>query len=222
VRLGLLGGTFDPPHDGHLVAAQEAAVQLGIERVLFLPARLNPLKQDEAVSSSEDRCRMVELAIDGNPVFELSRLDLDRPPPSYTVDLLRAVHAAWPEAELFWLAGSDILAELPRWHQPAELLQLAWLVAVTRPGAPEPDLGRLEQHLPGCRERIIVLDAPGVDISSTQLRDRIHKGLPIRYLTPPAVESYISERGLYAGAPSPGAGPCGHVGGACRPARYER
>jgi nicotinate-nucleotide adenylyltransferase len=140
---------------------------------------------------------MVELAIAGNPLFELSRLDLDRPPPSYTVDLLQCVREAWPRAELFWLAGGDILRELPRWHRPDELLELATLVAVNRPGAPEPDLDQLEQQLPGCSSRIVVLRVPGVDISSTELRERIKRGEPVRYLLPEAVENYIDKNQLY-------------------------
>ena len=197
MRLGLLGGTFDPPHYGHLVAAQEAACQLALGRVLFLPARQNPLKQDEPVSPAEDRCRMVELALRDNPRFELSRADLDRPSPSYTVDLLRALRAAWPTAELFFLVGADILPELPRWHAPREVLQLATLVAVNRPGAPDPDIAELERALPGAAAASLVLRVPGVAISSTDLRARVRANRPIRYLTPPAVEDYIHQRNLY-------------------------
>src|SRR5207302_4924475 len=112
-RLGLLGGTFDPPHYGHLVSAQEAAWQLRLDRVLFLPARQNPLKRGDSSAPAEARCEMVRLAIADNPLFELSRLDLDRPSPSYTADLLRALVAA--DRELFFLVGADILPELPRW-----------------------------------------------------------------------------------------------------------
>jgi nicotinate-nucleotide adenylyltransferase len=197
VRLGLLGGTFDPPHYGHLVAAQEAACQLDLARVLFLPARQNPLKRGEEVSPAEDRCRMVSLAIEGNPVFELSRADLDRPSPSYTVDLLRALRGEWPRAELFFLVGADILPELPRWHAPSALLDLATLVAINRPGAPEPSLAALDQALPSAAQRVILLEIPGMAISATELRARVRQRKPIRYLTPPAVEHYIEEHGLY-------------------------
>src|SRR5438309_11834352 len=127
MRLGVLGGTFDPPHHGHLVAAQEAALELDLESVVFLPARQNPLKQGERVSDAEDRCQMVQLAIADNPRFALSRADLDRPPPSYTVDLLRTLHAEQPDRELFFLVGADILPELPRWHLQQEILRLATL-----------------------------------------------------------------------------------------------
>lgn len=195
IRLGLLGGTFDPPHYGHLLAAQEVAWRLQIDRVLFLPARQNPLKRGEPSSSAEDRCEMVALAVADNPIFELSRLDLDRPPPSYTADLLRALES--PEYELFFLVGADILPELPKWREPRQIVQLARLVVVNRPGAPRPDLDRLERLLPGVGERSEHVQIPGVDVSSSDIRRRVAAGRPIRYLTPPAVERYIMDRGLY-------------------------
>lgn len=194
-RLGLVGGTFDPPHYGHLVAAQEVAWHLKLDRVLFLPARQNPLKRGEPSSSAEDRCEMVRLAIADNPVFELSRLDLDRPPPSYTADLLRALADA--EHELYFVVGADIPPELPRWREPATILRLARLVVVNRPGAPVPDLAALEAALPGARDRVDVVPSPGVAVASRELRERVRAGQPIRYLTPPSVERYILERRLY-------------------------
>jgi nicotinate-nucleotide adenylyltransferase len=194
-RLGLLGGTFDPPHYGHLVSAQEAAWQLKLDRVLFLPARQNPLKRGESSTPAEARCEMVRLAIADNPLFELSRLDLDRPPPSYTADLLRALSNE--DRELFFLVGADILPELPRWREPLEILRLARLVVVNRPGSPPPDLDALEALLPGARARVDVVVAPGVAIASRELRDRVRVSQPIRYLTPPAVERYVADHGLY-------------------------
>lgn len=198
VRLGLLGGTFDPPHYGHLIAAQESQWRLNLDRVLFLPASRNPLKRDEPTSAAEHRIRMVELAISGAETFELSREDLERPAPSYTVDLLRLLgqqHGA--SVELFFLAGADLLPELPSWHRPAEVLALATLVVVTRPGWPEPDLAALERDFPSARDRACVLSTPGVGISSSEIRERVRLGQPVRYLTPPAVADYIRTRGLY-------------------------
>jgi nicotinate-nucleotide adenylyltransferase len=194
-RLGLLGGTFDPPHYGHLIAAQEALWQLDLARVLFLPARQNPLKRDEPATAAELRCAMVQCAIQDEPRFELSRLDVDRPGPSFTVDVLRAL--AKPERELFFLVGADILPELPRWHAPLEILELARLVVVNRPGAPVPDPSLLEQRLPGAAARITVLNIPGVEISSSDVRARVSAGRPIRYLTHPRVEQFIADQGLY-------------------------
>jgi nicotinate-nucleotide adenylyltransferase len=196
-RLGLIGGTFDPPHYGHLLAAQEAAVLLGLERVLFLPARQNPFKEGEPITPAEDRCAMVERAIADNPLFELSRLDLDRPPPSYTADLLRTLKAQTPDDELYFLVGADILPELPRWHRTDEILRLSRLVVVNRPESPQPDVEALEAAFPGARERVDLVFFPGVSVSARYLRARVAAGLPIRYLTPAAVEQYIRERQLY-------------------------
>ena len=196
-RLGLLGGTFDPPHYGHLLAAQEVAWRLQLQCVLFLPARQNPLKQGAPSSEAEDRCEMVARAIADNPLFQLSRLDIDRPPPSYTVDLLQSLQASDSRTELFFLVGADILPELPKWRAPEEVLRLARLVVVNRPGSPFPNLDELELALPGARERADVVRIPGVDISAADLRARVRSDQPIRYLTPPAVEQYVREKRLY-------------------------
>jgi nicotinate-nucleotide adenylyltransferase len=201
IRLGLLGGTFDPPHYGHLLAAQEAAWHLHLNRVLFLPARQNPLKFGEPRSSVQHRCEMVALAIADNAQFELSRIDLDRPPPSYTADLLRALQS--PEQELFFLIGADILPELPKWRQPEQILRLARLVVVNRPGVRTPDMKSLEAALPGVREHVEGIHVPGVDVSSSEIRKRVAAGEPIRYLTPPAVERYIIENELYRRSTTP-------------------
>ena len=152
-------------------------------------------KGGEPSSSAEDRCEMVALAVADNPIFELSRLDLDRPSPSYTADLLRALQS--PEHELFFLVGADILPELPKWREPQQIVQLARLVVVNRPGAPSPDMERVEAVLPGVRERVDRVQIPGVDVSSREIRKRVAAGRPIRYLTPPAVERYIIDRRLY-------------------------
>ncbi len=138
---------------------------------------------------------MVRLAIADNPFFELSRLDMERPPPSYTADLLRSLES--PDRELFFIVGADILPELPRWREPDTILGLARLTVVNRPGAPAPDLAALAALSTGARERVDFVAVPGVDIASRDLRQRVRSGLPIRYLTPPAVESYIRARGLY-------------------------
>jgi nicotinate-nucleotide adenylyltransferase len=140
---------------------------------------------------------MVERAIAGNPLFELSRLDLDRPPPSYTADLLRTLKAQTPDDELYFLVGADILPELPRWHRTDEILRLARLVVVNRPDSPQPDVQALEAAFPGARERVDLVFFPGVSVSARYLRTRVAERLPIRYLTPPAVEQYIREKRLY-------------------------
>lgn len=202
-RLGLFGGTFDPPHFGHLVAAQEAAERLGLDRVLFLPAGQPPHKLGEPVSPFEARRRMVELAIAGNPCFELSLLDAERSGPSYTVDLLGSVRSQLgPEPELYFLTGMDSLRDLTTWREPARVLAQCILVAVSRPGSAAPDPRELERLIPGAAERVVVLETPGVPISSTELRERVAAGRSIRYLVPEPVRELIAAQGLYRpGAP---------------------
>jgi len=207
-RLGVFGGTFDPPHYGHLAAAEEAGEVLGLERVLFLPTGEPPHKQGESISSVAHRVRMVELAIADNPRFALSRVDVDRPGPSYTVDTLALLQAAHGPTELYFICGMDMLASFRAWHQPERVLAECQLVAVTRPGYPDVDLAALERALPGARARIHLLRAPGVDVSSTELAERAAAGRSLRYLTPPAVIAYIHDHDLYrtegrAVAPSP-------------------
>lgn len=167
--------------------------------MLLLPAGQNPLKQGEPISAAEHRARMVELAIGDNRLFACSRRDLDRPPPSYTVDLLRLLKEELPAgAELSFLVGADVLHELPAWHQPQEVARLARLVVAGRPGWPTPTLEALEQALPAtARGRVTVVRMPGVDISSTDIRARARAGQPVRYLLPPAVEQYAREQRLY-------------------------
>ena len=197
-RLGLLGGTFDPPHFGHLIAAQEAAQFLALERVLFVPAGRPPHKQGEPVSPLETRLRMVELAIAGNPCFGLTRADGERPGPSYTADLLAGFRARLDSAaELYFLVGMDSLRDLLAWKEPARILAQCTLVAVSRPGHSPLDPAALEAELPGAGRRVRVLATPGVDISATDQRARVAAGRPIRYLVPDTVREFIEREHLY-------------------------
>ncbi len=196
-RLGILGGTFDPVHHGHLVAAQEARYQLDLDRVLFVPAGRPPHKPRQPITPAPHRLRMVELAIASSPYLAISRVDLDRPGPSYTVDTLELLQAEWgPDALLFFIQGADLLADILTWHQPQRLIQLCQLAVVERTGV-EVDLERLEGHLPGLASRIQWVRMPGLDISSRDLRERVREERPISYLLPSAVEAYIFEQGLY-------------------------
>lgn len=207
-RVGVLGGTFDPPHYGHLLIAQEAAWQLRLHRVLLMPAHRNPLKSGGQVTDAQHRCRMVELAIRENPLFQLSRADLDRPPPSYTADVLRLLRAGYGnDTAWFFLAGTDVLADLPAWERPEEVLAQATVVVVNRVGTPPVDLTALAGLLPAAAGRIRPLTVPGVDISATAIRERVRHGQPIRYLTPRAVEAYIRAEGLYDSPADADAGP---------------
>lgn len=214
-RYGILGGTFDPPHIGHLALAQEAAVRLRLDRVWFLPAADPPHKRGRQLRAAHDRAAMVELAIAGDERFGLDRADLDRPGPSYTVDTLDILRARWgPEVWIGFIIGWDMLLYLPEWHDPAGVLaRLDALIVARRPGASDgaaaDAITRLEAALPGLRERLALLDAPQLEVSSTWLRERVASGLPVRYLTPDPVCAYISQRGLYrpdqgSGAPEPG------------------
>lgn len=196
LRLGVLGGTFDPPHYGHLALAETARVQLRLARVLFVPAGDPPHKPGHPLTPAVHRAAMVEAAIADNPAFALSRADLDRPGPHYTVDMLALLREAFPGAELYFLMGSDSLVEFPTWRDPARIVRQATLGVMERPGWAA-DMDALERHIPGIRERVVWLDAPRLDLSARDLRRRVREGLPVRYLVPPAVETYIQEHRLY-------------------------
>ena len=194
-RIGILGGTFDPIHYGHLAIAEEARLALQLDRVLFVPAAQQPLKRGAHVATPEQRLAMVQLACAPNPAFEVSRIELDRPGPSFTLMTLEALHAA-RIGELHFILGEDALADLTRWHGAAHVVELARIIAVGRPGS-APDHTHIIHVLPALRERLTVLPGPALDISSTALRRRVATGHPIRYQTPDAVVAYIDEQGLY-------------------------
>jgi nicotinate-nucleotide adenylyltransferase len=196
-RIGVIGGTFDPIHYGHLAAAEEARVRVNLEKVLFAVAGLPPHKLDEEVTPVEHRLAMVQLGIFSNPDFELSRVDVDRSGPSYTVDTISILQEQWGQGtEMFFILGLDSLVEVPTWHQPERLIQLCHLVAVARPGF-EVDMRQLEDSVPGISSRVEIIGMPEVDISSSDLQGRVREGLPIRYQVPEEVERYIREHRLY-------------------------
>jgi nicotinate-nucleotide adenylyltransferase len=195
-RLGILGGTFDPPHLGHLILAECALDALHLDAVLFAPAAEPPHKDGDMITPVEHRLAMVELAIAGNPHFALSRVDLDRPGPHYTVDMLTLLHGEYPAAELYFLMGGDSLHDLLTWRDPAGIIAQAHLGVARRPDSPL-DLTDLAVHLPGLVQRVATITAPIIGISATLLRKRIQSGASIRYQVPPEVESYIVEHRLY-------------------------
>ena len=197
LRVGLLGGSFDPPHIGHLLLAEEARDQLGLSEVHLAPAGQPPHKLELAMTPVADRVRMTELAIADNSCFRLSRVDADRPGPHYTIDLVKLVRDQLPrEAELFFLMGFDSLRDLPKWREPGQLIRTAHLVALTRPDIPI-HWDTLEEKLPGVRERVTLLDMPELEIASHDLRERVRKGRSIRYMVTEPVRLYIEERRLY-------------------------
>lgn len=193
-RLGLMGGTFDPPHVAHLLIAEAARIEFSLDEVIWLPAGDPPHKGDD-VTDQEHRYAMTLLATADHPHFRVSRLELERQGPSYTLYTLQHFAAAFPEVELYFLVGGDSVLDLMNWHRPEEILRLCEIVGVTRPGY---DLGLMSELLPmEFLSRIHALEQPGFDISSTQLRARIRAGESIRYFTPPSVADYLAKHRLY-------------------------
>lgn len=198
-RLGLMGGTFDPIHYGHLVTAEGARVGFELERVLFVPSGWPPHKAAHEVSHAEHRYLMAVLATSSNPYFDVSRVDIDREGPSYTVDTLeRSRELLGEESELYFITGADAILEILSWKDPERLLASCHFIAATRPGY---DLGRLESTIGELfrrfRHRIEVVQVPGLSISSSDIRERVRRGLPIRYLVPEPVADYIFKHRLY-------------------------
>ena len=192
----MLGGTFDPPHIGHLIAASEARWQLGLDLVRLVPARTPPHKPAGAQTDGDRRAAWLEAALGGAPGLEVSRIELDREGPSYTADTLEAMAAAEPGALVWFILGADQLAGLPGWHEPGRILAAARLAVVPRAGHDARALA--ERIAPG---RADVLEVPEIGVSSSMIRERIANGLPIRFLVPPAVEESLRREGLVA---SPG------------------
>lgn len=197
-RIGILGGTFDPPHVGHLWLATLAADAIGLDRVLFMPAAQPPHKLGQRVTRATDRLLMTRLAIAGDPLFELCTIEMERPGPSYTIDSVLELEARYgPEAQLFLIMASDSLAEIDTWRESDRLLQLIEWVVGPRPGASLPDREALERRFGEGAARVHLLTGPSLDVSSSEIRRRVAAGRAIRYLVPSGVEELIIERRLY-------------------------
>ncbi|WP_309080121.1 nicotinate-nucleotide adenylyltransferase [Zhihengliuella sp.] len=188
LRLGVMGGTFDPIHHGHLVAASEVAAEFDLDEVVFVPTGEPWQKQHRKVSPTEDRYLMTVVATASNPRFTVSRVDIERGGPTYTIDTLRDLRRDRPDAELFFITGADALAQIMSWKDVGELWSLAHFVGVTRPGHDLPDLGRNDVSL---------LEVPALAISSTDCRERVRTRHPVWYLVPDGVVQYIAKHGLY-------------------------
>jgi nicotinate-nucleotide adenylyltransferase len=198
MKLGVFGGTFDPVHNGHLAVADEVISRLSMDQVLFVPAGQPYLKAAGPISPAEHRVNMVRLAIADRPNCEVSTMEIERVGPTYTRDTIAELRARMGSGdELFFILSWSSLNELPRWKEPGRIIELCRLVAVPRPGYPRPDLEALDKSTPGLKERVIVLEGPQVDISASDIRERVGKGLPISGLVPEVVEGYIREKGLY-------------------------
>lgn len=197
MSIGILGGTFDPIHTGHLIVAEEARIRLKLSEVLFVPAGQPWLKVDHVITLALDRVEMVRRAIADNPCFKLCTLEVERPGPSYTVDTIASLRDELGIQSFFFILGWDSLVELPLWKQPDKLVQLCQLVVVPRLGLNLPDLSSLASSVPGLMDKVTRLDTPIIGVSSSEIRQRVARGLSIRYLVPEEVEKYIAERKLY-------------------------
>ncbi len=198
MKVGILGGTFDPIHNGHLAIAEEARTHLNLTEVLFLPAGQPWMKSDKDIAPAHHRVAMISLVIEKRPYFKLAMMEIQHPGPSYTVDTIARLKAQSKEAsDLYFIIGWDNLARIPDWKEPAKLIEMCFLVAVPRPGYDCPDMKKLEVGIPGISKKVILMDKPRIDINATDIRNRVAQGLSISRLVPREVARYIRENGLY-------------------------
>ncbi len=197
MRIGIFGGTFDPPHVGHLILAQECQSQLKLDRLLWVLTPVPPHKRDRGVTPLRDRLALVQAAIAQDATFELSRVDIDRPGPHYAVDTLALLRQAYPDAQLIYLMGGDSLRNLPNWNEPLTFMWTCNEIGVMRRPGDQIDMQELEGLLPGISQRVYFIEAPLLEISSSEIRERIAAGQPFRYYLLPSVFHLIEKRGLY-------------------------
>jgi nicotinate-nucleotide adenylyltransferase len=196
-RVGVFGGTFDPPHVGHLILAEECRTQLSLDLLLWVVTDNPPHKRYANVSPIEDRVKLCAVAIQGNPAFLVSRVDIDRPGPHYAIDTVNILKKEYPGAEIFYLMGGDSLHDLPTWNRPQDFIKTCDGIGVMRRHADQVDLESLEKILPGISRKVNIVEAPILEISSKQIRHRIGEGKGYRYYLRDAVYQAISEMGLY-------------------------
>ena len=196
MNLGLFGGTFDPPHLGHLILAEESRSQLNLDKVLWIVSGQSPLKLDRDLSPVEARIEMVQAAIADNPHFVLSRVDIDRPPPHYTVDTLKILAKEFPRDEFYFIMGEDSLRDLPRWREPHEIIKQTMLAVLKRPGN-HFDMADLESKVAGVSSRVVWVPAPQLEIASSDIQKRIKEGKSVRYMVTREVMRVIEEKKLY-------------------------
>ncbi len=198
MRLGVLGGTFDPVHLAHLLTAEAVREALRLDLVLFVPAGLQPFKPQHSVTPADDRLAMLEIALADNPYFAVSLVDVNRTGLSYTVNTVRQLHEEWgdPELQMWFILGADALASFPDWHDPEGVLAQTRLAAVRRPGTAV-EMEALSRRLPALKDAVDWVDAPLVEISATDIRQRVREGLSIRYRVTEGVREYIEAHGLY-------------------------
>jgi nicotinate-nucleotide adenylyltransferase len=195
--IGIFGGTFDPPHVGHLILAAEAHHQLGLDRLLWLLTPDPPHKQGHPITAIEHRLAMLKLAISDDSQFDLSTVDLDRPGPHYALDTIRILAGQYPQADLVYIMGGDSLHDLPTWHRPADLVAALASIGVMRRPGDSIDLAALEKAIPGLTARVRFVEAPLLDIAGHEIRARVSDGRPFRYYVTAPVFDYIQEHSLY-------------------------
>ncbi len=196
-RIGIFGGTFDPPHLGHLILASEARAQLNLMRLLWVLTPTPPHKLQQPISLIADRLAMLKLALKDEPAFELSTMEMERPGPHYTLDTLEALADEYPGADLILLLGGDSLHDLPTWHRPADLVAACRQIGVIRRSGDSIELSVLEKQISGITDKIRFVDAPLLEIASREIRRRASSGLPFRYYLLPSVYDYVIEHKLY-------------------------
>ena len=196
-RIGIFGGTFDPPHLGHLILASEAHVQLKLTRLLWVLTPVPPHKMNRPISSLDDRLAMVKLALNDERSFELSNIEIERPGPHYTLDTIGVFSKLYPNDDLILLLGGDSLRDLPTWHRPADLVAACHQIGVMRRPGDSIDMDNLEAKIPGLKAKVKFVEAPLLEIASSEIRQRAARGLPFRYYLLPAVYQYIQKQNLY-------------------------
>jgi nicotinate-nucleotide adenylyltransferase len=198
MKIGVLGGTFDPVHNGHLAIAEEARSYLNLNEVIFLPAGQPWMKSDRSISPARHRTAMLALALQSRPYFKSSTIEIEHQGPSYSVNSIAELKAQAVEpTDWYFILGWDNLAKIPQWKEPAKLIEMCFLAAVPRPGYERPNMKKLEAALPGISKKVILMDKPRLEISATDIRNKVAQGLPISGLVPQVVEEYIKENGLY-------------------------
>ncbi len=196
--IGVLGGTFDPPHLAHLILADEARYVLGLKSVLWVVTAHPPHKQNQPVSSVDHRVAMVKLVTDADPAFEFSIADLDRPPPHYAHGTMEWLRTRYPDEKFAYLMGEDSLRDLPDWNLPQRFVDSCDLIGVMDRFAAETEVAHLEEELPGLGDKLVFLGVSPIMISGRDIRSRVREGRPFRYLIPPVVSDYLLEHGLYS------------------------
>ena len=198
MKTGILGGTFDPIHNGHLAIAEAARLYLNLTEVIFLPAGQPWMKADQPILPAVHRVEMIRLALQAKPYFKISTIEVEHQGPSYSLDTIAKLKAQSAGAsDLYFIIGWDNLTGIPHWKDPSKLIQLCFLAAVPRPGYDRPDIKKLEAEIPGISKKVILMDKPRVDISATDIRSKVAQGLSISGLVPEEVARYIKENGLY-------------------------